>query len=67
MAEITRILAANIRRHFLFVITTTASILAAWFKFSTNLQFAASMPRHNATTVLVQDVQNGRTIGWLQW
>ena len=25
------------------------------------------MPRHNTTTVAVQDVQNGRTIGWLQW
>ena len=25
------------------------------------------MPRHNRMTVLVQDVQNGRTIGWLQW
>ena len=24
------------------------------------------MPRHNTTTVVVQDVQNGRTIGWLQ-
>ena len=25
------------------------------------------MPRHNTTTVVVKDVQNGRTIGWLQW
>ena len=25
------------------------------------------MPRHNITTVVVQDVQNGRTVGWLQW
>ena len=25
------------------------------------------MPRHNATTVVVQHVQNGRMIGWLQW
>ena len=25
------------------------------------------MPRHNTTTVVVQDVQNGRTIGCLQW
>ena len=25
------------------------------------------MPRHNTTTVAVQDVQNDRTIGWLQW
>ena len=25
------------------------------------------MPCHNTTTVVVQHVQNGRTIGWLQW
>ena len=25
------------------------------------------MPCHNTTTVVVQDVQNGRTIRWLQW
>ena len=25
------------------------------------------MPRHNTTTLKVQHVQNGRTIGWLQW
>ena len=25
------------------------------------------MLRHNTTTVVVQDVQNGRTIGSLQW
>ena len=25
------------------------------------------MLRHNTTTVVVDDVQNGRTIGWLQW
>ena len=25
------------------------------------------MPRHNTTTVVVQDVRNDRTIGWLQW
>ena len=25
------------------------------------------MPPHNTMTVVVQDVQNGRTIGWLQW
>ena len=25
------------------------------------------MPRHNTTTVVVQDVLDGRTIGWLQW
>ena len=25
------------------------------------------MPGHNTTTLVVQDVQNGRTIGWLQW
>ena len=25
------------------------------------------MQRHNTTTVVVQHVENGRTIGWLQW
>ena len=25
------------------------------------------MPRHNITIAVVEDVQNGRTIGWLQW
>ena len=25
------------------------------------------MLRHNTTTVVVQDVQIGRTIGWLHW
>ena len=25
------------------------------------------MQRHNTMTVAVQDIQNGRTIGWLQW
>ena len=40
MAEITRILTANIRRQFFFVITTTASIRCL-AKFSTNLLFAA--------------------------
>ena len=25
------------------------------------------MPRHNTTTVVVQYVENGRTIAWLQW
>ena len=25
------------------------------------------MPQHNTTTVVVQHVQNGQTIGWLQW
>ena len=25
------------------------------------------MPRHNTTRVIVQDVQNGRRIRWLQW
>ena len=25
------------------------------------------MSRHNTTTVVVQDVQNSQTIGWLQW
>ena len=25
------------------------------------------MPHHNTTAMVVQDVQNGRTIEWLQW
>ena len=40
MAEITRILAANICRQFFFFIITT--VLAAWLLISTNLLFAAS-------------------------
>ena len=41
MAEITRMLAANIRGQFFFVITTTARTLLG-SKFSTNLLFAAN-------------------------
>ena len=58
MAEITRILAANIRRQFFIVITTAMSTpcLVQNFQLICYLQ-----------DVVVQDVQNGRTIGWLQW
>ena len=67
MAEITRILAANVRIQFFFVITTTASSLCLVQKF----QLICYSQRVNATSqyndVAVQDVQNGRTIGWLQW
>ena len=61
MAEITRILAANICRQFFFVIIATAS----------NVQLICYSQRVNATSqfndMVVEDVQNGRTIGWLQW
>ena len=67
MAEITRILAANIRRQFFFVIPTAAS---ARFLVQ-NFQLICYSQRVNATSQYndsgVQDVQNGRTIGWLQW
>ena len=36
-------------------------------KFSTNLLFAASKCHVTIQRLGVQDVQNGRTIGWLQW
>ena len=66
MAKITRILAANICRHFFFVINTAASTRCL----VENFQICYSQrvnARHNATTVVVQVDQNGRTIGWLQW
>ena len=59
MAEITRILAANICRQFFFVINTAASTRCLVQNFQLTI--------HNTSTVVVQDVQNGRTIGWLQW
>ena len=46
MAEITRILAANIRKQFFFVTTTTRCLVE-------NFQLI---------TVVFQDVKNGRTI-----
>ena len=64
MAEITRRLAVNIRRQFFFVIASTASTRCL----VQNFQLICYSQRVNATsTVVVQDIQNGRTIGWLQW
>ena len=67
MAEITRILAANIRRQFFFVITTTARTRCL----VQNFQLICYSQRVNATSqyndVIVQGVQNGWTIGWLHW
>ena len=60
MAEITRILAADICRQFFFVITTAASTRCL----VRNFQLICYSQRVNATS---QHVQNGRTIGWLQW
>ena len=67
MAEITRILAANIRRQFFFVITTGASIRCLVQNFQLICYSQRVNARHNTRTVVVQHVQNGRTIGWLQW
>ena len=68
MAEITRTFAANIPRQFFFVITTTESTrcLVENFQLICYSQ-RVNATRHNTTTVAVQDVQNGRRIGWLQW
>ena len=70
MAEITRILAVNIRRQFFFVTITTASTRCV----VQNFQLICYSQRVNATSkyndsgsLSLQDVQNGRTIGWLQW
>ena len=67
MAEITRILAGNICRQFFFVITTTASTRCLVKKFHLICYSQRVNAHHNTTTVVVQDVRNGRTIGWLQW
>ena len=67
MAEITRILAANICRQFFFVVTITASTRCLVDNFQLICYSQRVNARHNTTTVVVQDVQNGRTIGWLQW
>ena len=67
MAEITRILAANIPRQFFFVITTTASTRCLVQNFQLICYSQRVNAHHNTTTVAVQDVQNGRMIGWLQW
>ena len=69
MAEITRILAANICRQFSFVINTAASSRCLVQNFQLicySLTVSATL-LWNTTTVVVQDVQNGRTIIWLQW
>ena len=67
MAEITRILAANIRRQFFLVITTAASTRCLVQNFQLICYSQRVNARHNTTTVVVEDVQNGRTIGWLEW
>ena len=67
MAGITRILAAKIRRQFFFVITTAASARCLVQNFQLICYSQRVNARHNTTTVVVQHVQNGRTIGWLQW
>ena len=67
MAEITCILAADIRRKFFFVITTTASTCCLVKNFRLICYLQRVNARHSTATVVVQDVQNGRTIGWLQW
>ena len=67
MAEITRILAANIPIQFFFVITTTASTRCLVESFQLICYSQRVNARQNTTTVAVQHVQNGRRIGWLQW
>ena len=72
MAEITRILTANIRKQFFFVITTTASTrcLVQNFQlicYSQQVNARAQYNDSGSSSRVVQDVQNGRTIGWLQW
>ena len=67
MAEITRILAANICRQFFFVMTTTVSTRCL----VENFQLICYSQQINATLQYndcgSQDVQNGRIIGWFQW
>ena len=62
MAEITRILAANIQRQFFFVITTAASTRYLVQNFQLICYSQLVNVRHNTTTAAVQDVQNGRRI-----
>ena len=59
MAEITRILAANIYRQFFFVITTKASTRCLVQNFQLICCSQGVNARHNTTAVAVQDVQNG--------
>ena len=67
MADITCILAANICRQLFFVITTAASTRWLVENFQLICYSQRVNARHNTTTVVVQDVQNGWTMGWLQW
>ena len=64
MAGITRILAAKIRRQFFFVITTAASGCRLVQNFQLICYSHATSQYNNSGS---QHVQNGRTIGWLQW
>ena len=59
MAEKTRILSANIRTQFFFVITTTASTDCLVQNFQLICYSQRVTARHNTTTVAVQHVQNG--------
>ena len=59
MAEITRILAANIRRQFFFVIVTAASTRCLVQNFQLICYSQRVNARQNTTTVVVQHVQNG--------
>ena len=67
MTEITVILAANIRRQFFFVIITTASTRCLVQNFQLIRYSQGVYACHNTTTGVVQNVQNGQTIRWLQW
>ena len=59
MAEITRILAANIRRQLSFVITTTASTRCLVQNVQLICYSQRVNARHNTTTLVAQDVKNG--------
>ena len=67
MAEVTRILAANIRRQFFFFITTTASThcLVQNFQLICCSQWISATSQCNNSGS--SRYSNGRTIGWLQW
>ena len=59
MAKITRILPANICRQFFFVFNTAASTRCLVEKFQLICCSQRVSTRHNTTTVVVRDVQNG--------
>ena len=67
MAEITRIPAVNICGQFFFVITNKASTRCLVQNFQLICYSQRVNARHNTRTAVVQHVQNGRTIGCLQW